>query len=852
MPRHALIIAIAALAGLAGGTAWAEGVASDFETGVGPVLLDRCLYCHSEDYAEAGLKLDAIDADAPEGRVWDRVRDRVAAGEMPPEDEGPLTEDEREALLAWSDHAVGVARERALGEGPERLRRLSKPQYAAALHELLDTPLSFADALPDDPKSRHGFSNSVVAQETSSLQLEYYRQIAERALRRTIVEGARPEPVRIRATLGEGVGLGRDYFAVKGYQVVPISGEDALIDVLDPGGTPYRELAGDHSERLARFEKNLGVDMRGSHKDRFRLTPEGMVLMGGLPHREVSPHTWRGPSPHMKILARRCAPQEGPFTIRLRCRPLDSDESRLPAVRAFLGARTDDGMEYKTIGPAIEVRPSDDLQEIVFRGDLEDFPLPVIDPNDTDPLSGIFIFGVWNDHLVKDSKDSGPELLVRSIEFEAPAYEQWPPASHERVLLDSPQREADRASYTREVIGRFAERAFRRPVSDNEVERYHAFWREVAPHAESYEEGVRQTLTAVLCSPSFLYTGRPPAGAEPHDLASRLAFFLWNAPPDKELLQLAAAGNLREELPKQVERMVRDPRAWDFVRNFTHEWLRLDRHETMSTSVRKHPDYTRYVKQDMTEETGRFVLEMLRSDRPITQLIDADFTVLNQNLAEFYGVEGVMGNAFRHVSLAGTQRLGGLLLHGAFLNGHSDGIEPHPIKRAIWLRERLLGDSPPPPPPNVPELEEPGKGAEKLTLKQRLEEHRNKPSCLACHEGIDPYGVVFEGFDAVGRPRKERKHSPIDARSVMPDGTELNGVEETRSYLVQQRADELVRSLATYLYAYAVGVEVDYVHRPEVDRLANEVGPEGRMIDLIQALVASDAFSGAPTEGDSR
>lgn len=838
---------------LTGGSACADEAASDFEIDIAPVLEDRCLYCHSEDYAEAGLKLDEVNPEAPNGRIWDRVRDRVAAGEMPPEDEGPLTDAEREALLNWSNRAVDSARERVLSEGPERFRRLSKSQYAAALHELLDSPLSLADSLPDDPKSRHGFSNSLVAQETSSLQLEYYRQIAERALARAIVEGERPEPVRFRVTLGEGVGLGRDYFEVKGYQVVPISGEDVLVDVLNPRGDPYRELPGDQTAKLDPYEKNLGVDMRGSHKKRFRLTPEGMVLMGGLPHREVSPHTWRGPSPNLKVLARRCTPNEGPFTIRVRCRPMsDPEDARLPSLTAFIGSRTDDGMEYATVGDSIDIQPSDGLQEIVFRGNLEDFPLPVPDPNLNDKLAGICVIGVWNNHLVKSSKDAGPELLVHSIEFEAPAYAQWPPASHRRVLFDSPQRKSDENGYTREVVRRFSERAFRRPPSKQEIDRYHGFWREIAPQADSYEESVRQTLTAVLCSPSFLYTGRPPEGAEQHDLASRLALFLWNAPPDEWLLRLAAKGRLREQLPKQVERMIDDPRAWDFVRTFTHEWLRIDRHDSMTTHVKKYPDYTRYVKHDMSEETGRFVLEMLRSDRPITQLIDADFTMLNQNLAEFYGVEGVVGNEFRHVSLTETDRLGGLLLHGAFLNGHSDGIEPHPIKRAIWLRERLLGDPPPSPPPNVPELEESGTGAEKLTLKQRLEEHRNKPSCLSCHEGIDPYGVVFEGYDAVGRPRKATNRHPIDAHSVMPDGVELNGVEETRRYLVQQRADELVRSLATYLYAYALGVEVDYVHRPEIDRLADQVGAEGRMIDLIQALVTSEAFAGAPTEGDSQ
>ena len=252
-----------------------------------------------------------------------------------------------------------------------------------------------------------------------------------------------------------------------------------------------------------------------------------------------------------------------------------------------------------------------------------------------------------------------------------------------------------------------------------------AFWREIRPEYENNVDAVREVLVAVLCSPHFLFLAETVEDAAAdgvdkkalpqHALAVRLAYFLWNGPPDTTLRDLAAKGKLRGAIAEQVDRMLDDPRAVAFVRAFSYEWLRLDRLEGMTPNVDVHPTFTRFVKRDMAEETYAFMHEVIHNDREITTLIDSDFAMLNQNLAEFYGIEGVRGPRFRPVAIKKEQRRGGLLSQGAFLTGHSDGTWPHPIKRAVWLKEKILGEVPPPPPPNVPDLDPDTPGFEKMT-----------------------------------------------------------------------------------------------------------------------------------------
>ncbi|MFN3240492.1 MAG: DUF1592 domain-containing protein [Planctomycetota bacterium] len=522
-----------------------------------------------------------------------------------------------------------------------------------------------------------------------------------------------------------------------------------------------------------------------------------------------------------------------------------------PSIRTLIGTRTDDGMDYTTFGEAQDVdAPLGRAQTYEFFGRLENLPIPEPESGDKEVLSGFLLLGVWNDHLVKSARETGPPLLVESIEFEAPYLPSWPPKSHTDIFFDSDTRSDDEA-YTREVLRRFVSRAFRRQANDDEVERYLGFWRQVRGEHERYEDSVTEVLVAILCSPEFLYLCEPldelgDGGALPDwMLANRLSYFLWNGPPDDELHQLARDGRLREQLLPQTERMLDDPRTDRFLRRFAYEWLRLDRHDGMTINVDMHPDYTRFVKRDMREETFAFFATVFGEDLPLSTFVAADFAMLNQNLAEFYGVDGVYGAHFRKVPIPASmpERRCGLLSHGSFHVGHSDGNEPHPIKRAVWLKARLLGDEPPPPPPNVPDLDPETPGFDKMTLKQKIESHRDKDSCRDCHAGIDPYGFVFERMNAVGRFQARRKGIDVDATSTLPDGTAVDGLPGIRAYLVADAKDAFARSVIEHLFAYSLGREVGFADEEEIDRLLWQVKVGGyRARSVLRSIVTSPSF----------
>ena len=324
------------------------------------------------------------------------------------------------------------------------------------------------------------------------------------------------------------------------------------------------------------------------------------------------------------------------------------------------------------------------------------------------------------------------------MEFEAPYYPVWPPKSYTNIFFDSPNKD-DSKTYAREVIHSFMQRAFRRPLNPGELNRYLSFWENIKDDFDRFEDGIKEVLIAVLCSPNFiyLYETKIPELEESGDqfyLASQLSYFLWNSPPDKILTDLAIKGDLIDELSDQINRMIDSPKIKELVNSFTYEWLRLDRYKSMDVDVEEYEDFTRFVKEDMFKETNQFIQYVLKNNLSIMNLIDSDFAMLNQNLAEFYGIDGVVGNKFRPVSIDKKQNRGGLLSQGSFLSGHSDGVQAHPIKRAVWLKEKILGEHPPAPPPNVPELDPETPGFENLTLKEQLFLHRNKVSCMDCHQ----------------------------------------------------------------------------------------------------------------------
>ncbi|MEQ8765102.1 MAG: DUF1592 domain-containing protein [Planctomycetota bacterium] len=1180
---------------LFGHTLWPEGEApaSDddvFVSEVRPVLEKYCFACHGPEKQRGSIRFDTIDPDMVRGddaETWPAVRDALGAAKMPPESAPQPSDDERRALVSWLNASLEAAARETATKQRSVLRRLNKQQYTASLQELLGLSIDFGQELPDDGRSKMGFTNNGEVLLTSPLHLELYQDIAREALDQAIVLGERPEPTQYLVTFGQGIGRGLPGATTGGYQSVPLSPDDFKVDILDADGQPKIGATEEEQRDLDRIKRKITIGFRGSSQDRFFSTPEGVVLYSALPHKEVAPGAWQGPSPNMKLEMQRVFPERGDFVMRVtasrgflvnekkellvslddpepraslifaenpeepsaadlrtleptvlgpwyqagpffttsgedardtqyvprrtgidfeapladgesrwtevgqtdgevrqyetkigalilaraidapsartmeigigsddavfvwlngeeiltadvrrgvgrdqnflsldlvegrnelilkvvnygggfasfhrvvhdgtsagiapyevvvpdsskvlrsdlassrsnlrfekggvvavdfpedsgaeitadiaagyyqfdlvhRAMPVDAmgsirfevgelkldlrpkptpeqledgylvttigggylndgrheirlggpffvgfshlvltplepdhplvvrleeraraEESKLtPALRAFIGTRTDDGMDYRNFDAPRSVEAERGRPQVYsFQGRLENLPIPEPESGDDEILSGICVLGVWNDHLVKSRRETGPPLLVKAIEFEAPYNPVWPPESHTRIFFDSENRE-DEEAYTREVLSRFLERAFRRQVPEKEVERYLGFWRSVRGEFDHYEESVKETLVAALCSPSFLFLAEPVAELaeggpiSEEVLASRLSYFLWSSPPDAELSRLAREGRLRESLDAQVNRLLDDPRSDRFVRAFTREWLRLDRLEGMTINPNLFPAFTRFVKEDMAEETYRFVGHALRKDLDVLTLIDSDFTILNQNLAEFYGIEGVEGVAFRPVPVTPEQGRGGLLSQGAFLAGHSNGNEPHPIKRAVWVKERILGKPPLPPPPNVPDLDPDAPGFDKLTLKEQIERHRDNPSCRDCHASFDPYGIALETYDAVGLKQAMRKGRPVDAETELPDGTVVDGADGLKAYIRDEVPEQFVASLIKHLFAYALGRDVGFADAEELADIRMDVLAQGdTMRAVIQAIVYSRSFS---------
>jgi len=592
-------------------------------------------------------------------------------------------------------------------------------------------------------------------------------------------------------------------------------------------------------EQLQKPRVTTGLGIVGLRKGRHHVEVGGKFFVG-FSHVVVTPLD--AEHPQVQRLSQQGKAQE------------EAVADLVPSIRALIGTRTDDGMDYTTFGDAQEVHaPLGEAVTHEFFGRLENLPIPEPDSGDKEVLSGFLLLGVWNDHLVKSAKETGPPLMIESIEFEAPYLPVWPPASHTAIFSEPPPpaEGADANEYARGVLQRFVARAFRRDAKEDEVERYLSFWQQIRATHGSVQASLKEVLVAILCSPEFLFLCEPDdelgdAGALPDwMLANRLSYFLWNGPPDEALRASAAQGALRDEIVAHTERMLDDPRAHRSLRRFVYEWLRMDRLDGMTINVDKHPDYTRFVKRDMREETFAFFEAVFAEDLPLSTLVAADFAMLNQNLAEFYGVKGVYGPQFRKVTVPPSmpERQWGILSHGSFHVGHSDGNEPHPIKRAVWLKARILGDEPPPPPPNVPDLDPQTPGFAKMTLKQKIESHRDKDSCRDCHAGIDPYGFVFERMSAVGRLQPRRKGALIDATSTLPDGTEVDGLAGIGAYLSSTAMETFARSFVEHLFCYALGREAGFTDEEELDQLLQQVKRGGyHARDAIRSIVTSASF----------
>jgi hypothetical protein len=423
----------------------------------------------------------------------------------------------------------------------------------------------------------------------------------------------------------------------------------------------------------------------------------------------------------------------------------------------------------------------------------------------------------------------------------------------QRIFACRPVRDDEARACATSIVSRLARDAYRRPLTDHDLGGLLSLYDGAAAKG-GFESGVRTAIEAILASPDFVFRfERAPAGAR-HvnayrlsdiDLASRLSFFIWSAPPDDALLTLATQGKLSQQpvLDRQVRRMLADPRSAALATRFAAQWLRLPDLDKVQPEVRQYPDFDEQLRASMRRETELFFQNLVNEDRNVMDLFTADYTFVNERLAQHYGMPNVAGSAFRRVKYTTTMRRG-LLAHASILTLTSHASRTSAVDRGKWVMEVFLNSPPPPPPPGVPDLEvTPGSQEGRLfTVRERMEQHRKDPMCSSCHKMMDPIGLSLENFDVTGRWRLRDNGGPIDSKSTLWDGTPVTNVADLRGALVKRR-ETLMRTFTLNLMAYGIGRRVEYYDMPTVRAIVRSAGTsDNRFSAYVMGIVNSPAF----------
>ncbi len=796
---------------------------SAFPPDVKAVLQKHCFVCHGEEKQKGDIRLDTLSIDFLKDRaaseIWHDALDVVSIGEMPPEDEPRPSDEERSILTNWIRGQMAAALEETKKEGSDIvMRRINKDEYRYTMTDLLGIPGNYGERLPADPLSSEGFANDGATLSMTGLQLETYLDSARAALADVLMDGPKPKRTETRVVeeSDELVGTGKARKGNIGIGELNVSGGGRILD------------------RAGVFAACFGED----------------------------PTEWK------------MIPSEGRFTIRVKARAEYKPGQPAPIMRVVFG--------YKILG-AITIHEQVGNREITdtttqvyeFSGLAHHFPYA---QNKESAMQIVAVENILTDGQNKlpplaennpkkpkrfELDPDFPRIIVESVQLIGNDYSQWPPQEHRNILFAASKEGTP--EYAREVLQRFLSRAWRAPVSDDDLTKYHNHFLGLSKQM-SFVAAMRETLAVALTSPHFLYLVEPrlkKAATEPlndFEIATRLSYFLWSSTPDNTLLNLAAQGSLKQPsvLAAQVERLLTDAKSQRFVEQFTTQWLDLDGLERVAVNPHYYPKFKDELKIDMAEETKAFFGEILRSNTSALQFLDSDWTMINAPLSKHYGLKGPQSQAFTRVSLTGTKHPGGLLGHASMHLINSNGEDSNPIKRAVWIRERLLHDPPLPPPPNVPALPVEDPDFAKLSVRKQMEIHRKDPACADCHSDIDAWGVALDHYDAVGlwrdvirRPsgKVDKKGNPVfdkilvDAKDVLPGGVTLNGLDSLKDYLINDRKDQFAHALVTKILAYALGRSIGWRDEEIVKHLTARFVASGyKLPSLIADIVASETF----------
>jgi len=553
-------------------------------------------------------------------------------------------------------------------------------------------------------------------------------------------------------------------------------------------------------------------------------------------------------------------PRAGQVRITIQAYSKIPKGKSVPELEVNIGIRSDTLSPSRRLVVQEVIGSEEQPETLVFEGRIESFPLPGKNPKYPGIQVRLKNLTALPEPVPKKGEprptSTEPGVYVKSVTFEGPIYDTWPPTHHTNIL---PLEGVGGEGYVEEVIRQFMRRAFRRPVRKEEVAKIVGFYDSIAPDSETFEEAVRETLALVLISPEFLYLAEPVEDGgkmqslNDHELATRLSYFLWSSMPDQELFALAEKKQLSKPdvLEKQIRRMTEDQRSWQFVRNFTSQWLDLSGLNRIAVNPQYYKGFDERLKSQMAEETIQFVGRVLYHDLSALSFLESDFVMINQSLAKHYGLPDPGSSQFARVALQGNENRGGLMTQGSFLLINSNGEDSHPIKRAVWILDRLLDDPPAPPPPDVPELESEKADLAALTMKRQLELHRRKASCNSCHRGIDGWGIPFENYDAIGRWREsglrivkgKSVQAELDSHAQLPSGMEVTGVAGFQKYMLEHESERFARALVSKVTTYALGRSLEFTDEEEISKLTRQfIADDYNMRNLLVEIVQSPLF----------
>lgn len=814
-----------------------------FDSAIQPLLAKHCLECHGPSRTEGRLRIDQISPNLLSGlsiEPWREIYNAIANQAMPPEDHSDekLSDHDRDTIIEWISQELSKASALSKQQTTHSsFRRMTNYEFKNALEDLLGVSLATSNGLPPEVASEDGFKNNSQLLQMSAMQFETYRQIGLDALQRAIVSGPKPDPVRYQVLMSKQIEIPpkrkkNEFFGKDDQDYDRKRFQRVLLDRQNGQGIPFQEGSLqplDHS--TASPESNPNDQPKGP------LDPVVLVLPA---------------SNEVKFNLDRFLPDSGTMRVRIRAGRSNNNPKQFASLRLIFSAHTSNDANFSQVISQRDLpvtATSDNPEFITFDIQLQDIQrnpfrkLATTFPRRDEFLS---IRNVSN----ATGKDDPLCILIDQIEITAPFYQQWPPKSHRDIFLDNPPEPDDHRDANpndanpndaNQVLERFLTKAWRRPIGPSDLNPYLKLLEQYRTEIPDFHQACIEVFATALASPEFLYiTPRnAPGKLSEHELASRLSFFLWSSVPDELLLRTAQQGRLSDPgvLSQQVDRMLSDPRAKRFSENFVQQWLGTD--GLQSVSHINDP----MLRESMTQEPIAFFQHAIDENCSALDFIHSDYVVIDETMAKHYGILDVYGPGFRKVSVPSSTKRGGLLTNAVVLAMNSDGKDSHPLKRGVWILRRILQDPPPPPPPNVPQVDLTDPEIMKMSLKERIEDHRNKPACFSCHAKIDPWGIAFENYDAVGKYRTKINDQPVDAVSLLYNKQELSGMDGLKEYLLLNRQDPLCRAMVDKMMTYALGRPMAFSDRAQIDQLTSHWRKGGDKIrDLIHLVVASELF----------